>query len=219
MCISDVIVPAFQGRRSIYIITHIIALYWAPSDNFDLFISKLDTVLKKVYTPSLECIVCGDINIDYLTDNDTKSQIDALLKSYNLTSVVNFPTCIQKTSATIIDNIFIDTTKMKYSISPVINGLSDHDAQLIAIHTHNLRSYAKKYMLIRQINDHTINDFLTKLSCESWDGVFSTTEVNKMFNSFLDTYLKIFYSSFPLKRAHINKKTKKLDYLRNPNFL
>ena len=96
----------------------------------------------------------------------------------------------------------------KYSISPVINGLSDHDAQLITIHTHNLRSYAKKYMLIRQINYHTINDFLTKLSCELWDGVFSTTAVNKMFNSFLDTYLKIFYSSFPLKRAHINKKQK-----------
>ena len=43
----------------------IIALYRAPSGNFDLFIPKLDTVLKKVYTPSLECIICGDINIDY----------------------------------------------------------------------------------------------------------------------------------------------------------
>jgi len=29
-----------------------------------------------------------------------------------------------------------------------------------------------------------------------------------MFNSFLDTYLKMFYSSFPLKRVHINKKHK-----------
>ena len=150
----------------------IIALYRAPSGNFKLFISKLDNVLKKVYAPTLECIVCGDINIDYLTDNDRKSWIDALLKSCNLTSVVNFPARIQKTSVTTIDNIFIDTTKMrKYSVSPVINGLSDHDSQLITIHTHNLRSYAKKYMLIRQINDHTINYFLTKLSCELWDGV------------------------------------------------
>jgi len=53
-----------------------------------------------------------------------------------------------------------------------------------------------------------INDFLTKLSCETWDTVFSTDDVNIMFNSFLDTYLKMFYSSFPLKRVHLNKKHK-----------
>ena len=29
-----------------------------------------------------------------------------------------------------------------------------------------------------------------------------------MFNSFLDSYLKIFYSSFPLKRVHFDKKKK-----------
>jgi len=29
-----------------------------------------------------------------------------------------------------------------------------------------------------------------------------------MFNSFLDTYLKMFYSSFPLKKVHISKKHK-----------
>jgi hypothetical protein len=29
-----------------------------------------------------------------------------------------------------------------------------------------------------------------------------------MFSSFLDSYLKFFYSSFPLKRVHIDKKNK-----------
>jgi hypothetical protein len=31
----------------------------------------------------------------------------------------------------------------------------------------------------------------------SWDLIFSSDDVNIMFNSFLDTYLKIYYSSFP----------------------
>ena len=44
----------------------IIAIYGAPSGNFDLFISKLDTVLRKLYTVNTEYIICGDINIDYL---------------------------------------------------------------------------------------------------------------------------------------------------------
>ena len=66
----------------------------------------------------------------------------------------------------------------------------------------------KKCMLIRKINEHIISDFLNKLSYKTWDTIFSTDDVNKMFNSFLDSYLKIFYSSFPLKRVHVNKKTK-----------
>jgi hypothetical protein len=51
------------------------------------------------------------------------------------------------------------------------------------------------------ITEPTINDFLLKLSYETWDAVFSTDNVNDMFNSFLDSYLKLFYSSFPLKRV------------------
>ena len=65
-------------------------------------------------------------------------------------------------------------------------------------------------MLIRKINEHTINDFLIKLSYKTWDSIFSTDDVNKMFNSFLDSYLEIFYSSFPLKRFHIAKKKIKI---------
>jgi len=64
--------------------------YRAPSGNFDLFLSKLNVVLRNLYTATLEYIVCGDINIDYLIDSDRKSRLDALLKSYKLTSVVNF---------------------------------------------------------------------------------------------------------------------------------
>jgi hypothetical protein len=50
---------------------------------------------------------------------------------FNLT--VNFRTKIHN-SITTIDNIFIDKVKYKnYSINPLINGLSDHDAQIITI--------------------------------------------------------------------------------------
>jgi exonuclease III len=123
----------------------IIAIYRAPSGNFDLFITKLDTILRKLYTATSEYIVCGDINIDYLVDSDRKRQLGALLKTYTLTIVVNFPTRTQKTSTTAIDNIFIDISEMgNYSICSIINGLSDHDAQSITSHFFNLRPPTKK---------------------------------------------------------------------------
>jgi hypothetical protein len=44
----------------------------------------------------------------------------------------------------------------------------------------------------------TILDFITKLSNDSWEGVFNNDDVNLMFNYFLNIYLKKFHSSFPL---------------------
>jgi len=85
-----------------------------------------------------------------------------------LTSTVNFPTRIQKNSATAIDNIFINVSKFDdYIISPLINGLSDHDAQLIMINDINLKTLNNTPRYIRNIDKHGIADFKIKLSLES----------------------------------------------------
>ena len=83
---------------------YIIAMYRAPSSNFDLFITKLNIVLRKFYTSTLEYIIYGDININYLVDSDRKSQLEGLLKTYNLKSVVSFPTRTEKNSTTAVDS-------------------------------------------------------------------------------------------------------------------
>jgi hypothetical protein len=79
-------------------------------------------------------VLCGDINVNYLSDNNKKKQMELILASYNLLSTVNFPTRIQNGSATAIDNIFVDAfLQGNYVIYPLFNGLSDHDAQLIVL--------------------------------------------------------------------------------------
>ena len=52
----------------------IIAIYRAPSGNFDMFFTKLDNILKHLYTPTLDLITVGDININYLVDSTRKRQ-------------------------------------------------------------------------------------------------------------------------------------------------
>jgi exonuclease III len=59
----------------------VIAIHKAPSGSFDLFITKLDIILRKLYTCTTEYIICGVINIDYLFDSNRKSQLEALLKT------------------------------------------------------------------------------------------------------------------------------------------
>ena len=118
----------------------IMTVYRAPTGNFNLFLNRLDDIIKTLYKVDLKLIICGDINIDYLTDNDKKRQLDAVLLTYNLSAIVHFPTRSQGYSSTAIDNIFIDTYKfINYTVSPLHNGLSDHDAQLLIINDVNLQ--------------------------------------------------------------------------------
>jgi hypothetical protein len=61
-------------------------------------------------------------------------QVDAVLISYVLSNRVDFPTRIQNKSHTAIDNIFINTLHFSnFIITPLVHGLSDHEAQLLII--------------------------------------------------------------------------------------
>jgi endonuclease/exonuclease/phosphatase family metal-dependent hydrolase len=88
-----------------------------------------------MYKPKSEFLICGDINTDYLIEsNRKKKQLASLLTTYNLLHTVNFATRTQNESSTATDNIFVDNSRLQSSsTSPLIKGLSDHDAQLLTI--------------------------------------------------------------------------------------
>jgi gas vesicle protein len=55
---------------------------------------------------------------------------------------------------------------------------------------------------IRIINEYSIEEFKTSLSYESWDSIFGNNDkvdVDSVFNIFLNNYLRIVYTSFPLR--------------------
>jgi exonuclease III len=87
----------------------IISIYRAPIGSFDYFLYKLDYIFNSLHKDNTEFIMCGDINVNYLENNSKKVQLDEMFRTYHLTSTVNFPTRIIKNSATLIDNIFINS--------------------------------------------------------------------------------------------------------------
>jgi hypothetical protein len=134
----------------------VLTLFRAPSGNFSSFLLKLNTILQSLYTPMLHFIICGDININYLNESKNKNQLDNLLLSYNLTNIINFPTRVQNTSATAIYNIFIDISQFEsYMVTPIINGVSDHDARLLIISTDYSHVPMHKFKTVRKINKYT----------------------------------------------------------------
>jgi hypothetical protein len=138
--------------------------------------------------------------VDYQVENERKKQLNNILHSFNLTSIITFPTRIQNKSATTLDNIFIDPLRFQeHSVIPIPSGLSDYDAQLLTIRQKTSYDPCRNLITVRKFNNYLIPEFINKLSNQSWDNVFGNKHVNEMFNSFLNDYLRIFNSCFPLQ--------------------
>jgi hypothetical protein len=90
-----------------------------------------------------------------------------MLKTYNLTSTICFPTRTVYNSATLIDNIFIDNRR-NYTIIPCINGLSDHYNQLIIFTNVPIPNKTPEFMYSRNIDINTTKGFEFLLSLELW---------------------------------------------------
>jgi hypothetical protein len=46
------------------------------------------------------------------------------------------------------------------------------------------------------------------LSYENWENVFMEEDANIIYNDFVNTYVRIFYASFPLVKLNIKKNLK-----------
>ena len=95
--------------------------------------------------------------------------------------------------------IFMYIYKFDFSVYPIINGISDHDAQIITLTDISISIPRHSSSLIRKIVSNTIKNFVYLLSFENWENVFMEEDVNIMYNNFVNTYIRIFYTSFPLK--------------------
>ena len=156
---------------------------------------SINQSINLLYNPKTEFIICGDLNINFSGSNNKKTQLENLLSSYNLKGTLHFPMRIIKTSSSTIDSIFVDKIS-RYTIEPYINGLSDHDAQILKLNDVTPQTGINRSIPIRKINKQTEAEFLSLLRWELWEDVFGNNNVNTMFNNFLNTYLRCSYSSF-----------------------
>jgi len=94
-------------------------------------------------------------------------------------------------------------TPINFTVSPLHNGLLDHNAQVLKIYNVNLQLQNHCIYTIRNINNYSIEEFKTRLSYESWDSIFGCNgiiDTDILFNLFRNNYLRIFYTSFPSRK-------------------
>jgi hypothetical protein len=85
----------------------IICIYRSPTGKYNHFLNLLDATLKHLHVPNTKFLICGDVYIYYL-DRHQKTQLTALLHTYNLSHTTSLLSRIFNCRVSYIDNIFID---------------------------------------------------------------------------------------------------------------
>jgi hypothetical protein len=99
-----------------------------------------------------------------------------------------------------IYNIFVNKFRNEnYSVSSLINGLSDHNAQVLSLFNIIVPDDRNEFYSRKKISKRSLNELQTSLSYETWENVFSNNDndTNTIFNNLLNTFLRKFYASFP----------------------
>ena len=160
---QDIEICAVKLRISSHTIV-IITVYRSPTGNIAYFLNNLEAALNQIYNNTVDIILCGDFNINYLNDSQNKQALNSQLTSYILYSVIDFPTRIRNNSNILIDNVFLNKYKnVSYSAYPLINSLSDHDAQVLELSDIIVPFDRNELYSYRKISTHTLNEFQNNL--------------------------------------------------------
>ncbi|KAK9727610.1 Endonuclease-reverse transcriptase [Popillia japonica] len=126
VCAVDI---SISGRK-----LKVITFYRSPEPAYvnDFFV-KLYDVLSRICRNCRDVvIISGDFNVDRLVDSDEKFELQNILRNFNIEILSNEPTRITPTSATCLDGIFTETSKIKsYTHFVDHNGLADHSGQIL----------------------------------------------------------------------------------------
>ena len=145
-------------------------------------------VFEKFTSSGKDIVIMGDFNIDLLKCGSSNYSLNFLssLQSCYLTPAIDKPTRVRSTSATLIDNIFINNPDKVMACGNLISDLSDHFSQFCILKSMKEKTRVKKSKM-RDFSHFSSDRLNADLSNMDWNALFANepSDVNSVFSSFL----------------------------------
>ena len=186
---------------------YIVCVYRSPDGQIDIFLNKLENLIRKLTTKKKSLLLCGDWNIDTLSAHRNQKDLVNLLQRFNLVNTVIHPTRETTYTSSSIDVMIINRTHYTNLSNIYELGLSDHYAQVLTLMHKNIRNTTVKIWK-RRFNEYNISKFSDLLRDQTWNEVFQKTDVNAKFEVFMNVISVLFDTAFPPKLKNISKPSK-----------
>jgi hypothetical protein len=187
-------------------------VYRPPKESVVDFNESLKSTLDSLSSENKHIYLVGDFNINLLNvDNHIpSSDFIEMLFSNSFLPTINKPTRITKSSATIIDNIFVNKLFDKSVTSGIIaNSISDHCPIFLFTPFHTKQTNVDSCITKRIFSERNITKFNNSLGSINWDDCYAQSNCQTAFTEFYNNYKSCFDQCFPLTKIKAGYKNRK----------
>lgn len=186
-------------------------LYQPPAGCVPCFISFLDNYVSWVNDNGFKLVLARDLNIDLLKVSAHARELSRTLDINGFSNVINLPTRIFHNSSTLID-LFVTNLDDSGLLSGVVSAhISDH-LPIFLIANHNTCTTANKDntdIVVRDINEYSLNDFRRELSTIDWFNIYGIKEPEVAYDSFFCMFKSVYDKCFLYRTLKPCRNSKK----------
>ena len=183
-------------------------IYRPPNNKLDLFKEYLCELLQKLVLQKKKCYLMEDFNLDLLKmgENHHIKDFINLMFSSMFYPLISKPTRITNSSATLIDNIFVNNFDECYKCGILLADLSDHlpvfqiTSSLPRV---NSTCDNTKYRLI---NKKAIDQLCQDLEIEDWNDIYNEIDPQLAYDNFYNKLFKLYDKNMPLVKIKNKRK-------------
>ena len=142
-------------------------IYRTLGTNVDMFTHQPELMIKSIKNTKKTIFLCGDFNIDLLkyNNNNSTKYFVAMLFNLGIYPLIDKPSKITESSATIIDNIFTNELNIDITSGLMINDISDHLPVFCICHYTDLTTTRiKTFRYVRKLTDSCKESLINELS-------------------------------------------------------
>ena len=182
------------------------SIYRPPNTNAKEFNNQYNAIIKTLTKEKNKEIIIGmDHNLDLLKLNshtETQKFMDINFDA-NILPCITRPMRITKSTATLIDNIFVSQNLHKmFDSSILINDISDHLPSLVIIHNQTMDTIDHWEFNCRSLNETKMNEINNLLLSTNWS-TLNTPDINKSFSELQNRIEECMDAITPLKTIKI----------------
>ena len=187
----------------------IAVVYRPPSQSITNFVTELGNVLEKIDNENKICYFLGDFNLNLFeihSDQHVNSFIE-LFFSYSFVPLITKATRITPSSATLIDNVFVNDINRVFRSGILMSDISDHlPIFLICKSNQRINSNVQQTYYKRDMSHSNIDKFRNTLAAHCWESVLRKDSCDSAYEVFLSEFNLMYNSCIPLKEMRSKKK-------------
>lgn len=181
-------------------------IYRPPKSNFQLFVDYLEDILFNISASYNNIVICGDFNLNMLDINSSVTQLLSVCNVFGLNQLIQEPTRITATSATLLDLIFA-TAELEANSGVTDVEFSDHGLVYAKLKIECERKETNIPITYRSLRSINLASFDRDVQTIRWHNVYEIPNIEAKIEFLNSNIINLFDKHAPVRTSlRPNKK-------------